>query len=58
MNICVTVILGRMKKVGIVAQREGMLFSHERGRKFKILLYEWLRDDKRLAQIICGQQND
>ena len=56
MNICVTVILGRMKKVGIVAQREG--FSHERGRKFKILLYEWLRDDKRLAQIICGQQND
>jgi len=47
-----------MEKVGVVAQGEGMLFSHERGRKFKILFYEWLRDDKRLAQIICGHQND
>ena len=56
--LCVTVILGRMEKVGIVEQGKGMLFSHERRRKIKILLYEWLRDDKRLAQIICGQQND
>ena len=53
-----TVILGRMEKVGIVEQGKGMLFSHERRRKIKILLYEWLRDDKILAQIICGQQND
>ena len=57
-SLCVTVILGRMEKVEIVAQGEGMLFSHERARKFKLHLYEWLRDDKRLARIICGHQND
>ena len=54
-SLCVTVILGRMEKVEIVAQGEGMLFSHERARKFKLHLYEWLRDDKRLAWIICHQ---
>jgi hypothetical protein len=29
-----------MEKVEIVAQGEGMLFSHERARKFKLHLYE------------------
>jgi hypothetical protein len=42
------------KKVGAIAEVEGMLFSHERWSKFKIHLYEWFKDDKRLASIVHG----